>query len=556
MSVLLKQLIEWMEQKSDSLQWLIFALIIALILASSALVLATGGTQVVYVHTMYLPIILASLVFGIRGGILASLIGGLMLGPFVPVDVDTGLMQTQSAWLIRTGFFLLLGILTGAFADLVRFYLRQIRWRLFNNETTQLPNKLSLLQYIEKIKASKDEEVSANHLYLIDVINLEDNVLKLGAKVEALTLGKLAKRLEEDTDDSTACFHLRNGKFALVGGELNEIRPVIHEVLATPISYEGIPLLLNYVWSSVSLNDDVDDTEEYLRRVEVSLTEARRRNQNYFGYTPGLEQFARENVELLGLFKRALDDNDLYLHYQPKYRFSDQNTFSIEALVRWNDPLRGLISPGKFIPLVEDSSLIDPLTLWVIDRALADFTSLQREQINLESVAVNISAINLLADNFVENIRAMLAKHRLNPSVLELELTENAVMSDINDAVLVLNKIADYNIKLSIDDYGTGFSSLQYLDRLPISSLKIDQMFVKNMLADPNKHHIVETTAELAKRLELSLIAEGVESQEMEDALVDLGCEYGQGFHFGRPMSLPDLKKFLKQREEKEPLSP
>lgn len=540
----LKELIEWLEHESALVKWLMFVLIIALATASTTIVLATGGTRAVYVHTMYIPVVMASLVFGVRGGVATGILGGLLLGPYVPVETETSQMQGQSTWIIRMAFFLLVGALVGTFSDLVRYYLKQIRWKLFNDESTKLPNKYSLLDYLAKIKTHGNDS-SVSWLYLFDVTNLEDHVLRLGPKVESLALIKLSNRLQEKLDESARSFHIHNNKIALLGGELEEIKPLITEALSHPVTYEGIPLLLNYTWSSVALDDDVNDIEEYLRRVEVSLMEARKRKRSHFSYTPGLEQHARQNVELLGLFKNALDNNGLSLHYQPKYRLSDRDTIAVEALIRWTDPLRGFISPGDFIPLVEDSFLIDPLTLWVIDRALSDLVILRNKGIILHSVAVNISTVNLMADNFTESITSILDKHQVDASSLELELTENAVMSDINQAVSILNEISNSNIAISIDDFGTGFSSLQYLDRLPINSVKIDQMFIKNMLTDPSKNHIVETTIELARRLNLNTIAEGVETQDMEDQLVRYGCEIGQGFHYCKPLSLPDLENFL-----------
>ena len=543
----IKELIDWLEHRSVFIKWLIFALIVVLGLLSNQLVLSSGGTRNVFVHTMYIPVVLASLAFGMTGGIVSALIGGLLLGPGVPVDTATGQLQTDSAWIFRTGFFLLVGIMIGASSDLIRMHLRQMRWRLHFDELSQLPNKHSLLVRLDKLLAGGQEACTSRHLYLIDIGNLEENILKLGPRVKKLVICKLAERLQAEFEEDAEYFHIRGMQIGLIGGEPEDVGPAIDKVLSRPVIYEGIPLLLNYVWASVGLDEELDDSEVILRRAEVSVTEAYNRGAPSFQYIPGLEQHARRNVELLGLFKSALDGNSLNLHYQPKYHLSNRQTHSVEALLRWIDPLQGFISPGEFIPLVENSSLIHPMTLWVIDRALSDLVSLRKDGISLTSVAVNISAVNLMADDFVESVRRIVDKHEVEPGSLELELTENAVMKDVTKAVATLNQISNAGISISIDDFGTGFSSLQYLDQLPIESVKIDQLFVRNMLADGSKLSIIEATTDLAKRMALSTVAEGIETQQIEDRLAAAGCHYGQGFHYSKPLPFQQLCDFLLQ---------
>ncbi len=543
----LTNLIEWLEPRSFVTRWIMFGLIILLAVASTSLVLATGGTRTVFVHTMYVPIVMASLVFGIRGGIAAALLGGLLLGPLVPIETSTGQLQSSTSWIFRIGFFLLFGFITGTFSDLVRLYTGEIRWQLLHDESTRLPNKHSLLKSIREHQASSNQESKPMQLYLVDILNLQDNALKLGSGVGNLILCKLVQRLKNTINAAGDCFYVRDSQIAIIAEDTDDIKPAISNALSESINYEGIPLLLKFVWSCTNLNDALDDEHEHLRRVEVCLTEARNRNLSFFQYTPGLEQHARKNIELLGLFKHALDSNMLSLHYQPKYEFQKRNIYSVEALIRWSDPLRGFVPPGEFIPLIEDSELIHPLTLWVIDKALQDLAELRQEGIHLESVAVNISVANLTANQFLTEVLSLLEKHQLSPSSLELELTENAVMNDIDHAVATLNEIAAKGIAISIDDFGTGFSSLQYLDRMPIKSIKLDQLFIKNMLTDYRKCHIVETTTDLARKLELNLVAEGVETEEVETKLFSLGCQYGQGFFFSKPLPFAGLKAMMLQ---------
>lgn len=557
----LKAVYEWVEERSRLFQSVVLLLIIASLLLSTILVYRTGGSFVVYTHTMYVPVVLAGLVFGVPGGVLVALIGGVMLGPFMPLDVATGTPQTTLNWTFRLTYFLLIAIIVGGSSELIKGYINQIRWRLLHSGTSELPNREALTRTVDRILKQRllvsakgadngNDNRAIQSLYLIDIVNLNELSLKLGTAFEPVAIESIINALENSLPEGADLYQVRTNRFAILnptaGPEVEaEISRAVDRVVNTPVDFEGIPLLLHCVWSLVILDDARLTANDYLRRLEIALNEARQRKLNHFRYSRSLSLTSKHNLEILGLLKHALDQNALGLRFQPKYRLSDRSVRGVETLLHWSDPSRGVIPTGEFIGLAENSLLVTPLTLWVVEKAVSDLVTLEDEGHQLSSIAVNISATNLGHIAFVEGVKKIIANYRLPANKLELELTESAVVSDLDVAIAALTDLADHGVKISVDDFGTGFSSLQYLDRLPVSAVKIDQSFIRTMLSNDNNRHIVESTVALAHKLGLEVIAEGIESLDVEQALLSVDCDVGQGYFFCKPLSLDKLRPFL-----------
>jgi len=220
---------------------------------------------------------------------------------------------------------------------------------------------------------------------------------------------------------------------------------------------------------------------------------------------------------------------------------------SVEALLRWNHPTRGLVGPDEFIPLAQQTGLIKPLTLYVLDHALSQCRAWQRAGMTL-GVAVNLSVRNLLDAEFPDQVSELLGKWRVDPSLLELEITESTVLSDPVRTKRVLDKLSAMGIALSIDDFGTGYSSLSYLSQLPVNEIKIDRTFVMNMAESDNDAVIVRSTIDLARNLGLHVVAEGVETEQAWDQLSELGCTLAQGYYLSRPVPAAELTDWLMRR--------
>lgn len=245
----------------------------------------------------------------------------------------------------------------------------------------------------------------------------------------------------------------------------------------------------------------------------------------------------QRRFSLLGEFGAALERNDqLSLVFQPRIDLVSGACVGAEALLRWNHPTLGAVSPSEFIPVIEQTSIVRAATAWVLDTALAQLAKWQREGMTL-TMSVNVSSANLTECDFAERVIASLVRHGIAPTMLELEITESAVLENQSQVAALLKKIADTGIKLAIDDFGTGYSSMSYMQNLPVDVVKIDQSFIRNMMSDTRTDVLVATMIRMSHALGYRVVAEGVETADMLPRLRQLGCEEVQGYAFGRPMS-------------------
>ncbi len=246
----------------------------------------------------------------------------------------------------------------------------------------------------------------------------------------------------------------------------------------------------------------------------------------------------------MGELRRALDQRELVLYYQPKAVLADGEVHAVEALLRWQHPARGLVPPDEFIPMAQQTGLIKPLTLYVIDEALRQCRAWLENDLRL-AIAVNLSARNLVDADFPSQVEGLLARWEIEPGLLEFEITESAMFTDPGRTKLILEQLSAMGIRLSVDDFGTGYSSLAYLKRLPVSEIKVDRSFVMNMDEDEDDATIVRSTIDLGRNLGLDVVAEGVESKQVWDRLRALGCTTAQGYYLSRPVPAPELVAWL-----------
>ena len=293
------------------------------------------------------------------------------------------------------------------------------------------------------------------------------------------------------------------------------------------------------------------DPETLLQRADVAMYRAKDQRTGYALYSAEQDASDPGRLALIGELRRAISDDELVLHYQPKVDLESGVVKGVEALVRWRHAERGLLPPGDFVPLAEHTGLIRPLTLWVLDRALRQSSGWIEEGRQL-TVAVNLAVTSLLDPELAGDVSGLLSKHGVPAELLILEITEDSVMKDPVRAVEVLEKLKALGVRLSMDDFGTGYSSLAYLRRLPIDELKIDKGFVIQMDAHPEDEMIVRSTIDLARNLRLVVVAEGVESAQTLGRLRSLACDEAQGFHLSRPVPGDELAHWLAEREARQ----
>jgi EAL domain-containing protein (putative c-di-GMP-specific phosphodiesterase class I) len=291
------------------------------------------------------------------------------------------------------------------------------------------------------------------------------------------------------------------------------------------------------------------DADELIRKMDVAMNEAKKTGNNYAIYSESQDQDAPRRLALAGDLRRAIENDELELHYQPKIDIRTGKVCGTEALARWHHPVHGVLSPVEFIPLAEHTGLIHPLTEWALETAMRQSHD-WREAGLLIPVAVNLSARNLRDPRLQDKIKDRCLAWGIAPGMLELEITESDIMEDPAGALEMLTRLHEQGMPIHIDDFGTGYSSLSYLQKLPVDTLKIDKSFVADMLFNKDSATIVRSTIKLAHDLGMKVIAEGVEEKAMFSRLRTMGCDVAQGFYFGQPMPEERFRHWLKHFSE------
>ncbi len=546
-------LFQWLRQNQRGIRLAALPLFALLMAGIYLLVYATGGIKYVYSHSMYVPVLLAGFVFGVRGGIVVGILGGIALGPFMPIDVLTGEPQKTVNWLYRTGFFTLTGILSGAASDTVRYHLENLKWIARHDASTGMENRTALLDDLREAARKK----SVSDSFVMAVVSLE-NVMELksafGFEIIEEVIRQSAARFEARNPRKTKIYRTDTEQIGLFmsDGKAEDIVLLIEglaESSRQPFLFNGIPVHVDSRVGYVIFGEISEAPEVYLQRAESALIDAHKKAQDFVAYTPRLNIAAKETLSMLGALTRAVEQGQLSLHYQPKVDMATGRVHSAEALMRWHHPEHGDVSPGVFIPRAEQSTLIHFVTGFALNEAMKQMVRWRQAGIHIP-VAVNISPRNLSHPDFSEMVLRLLEQHKLDGSHLELEVTEGALMTDIDHTITELNRLARADITIAIDDFGTGHSSLQYLHQLPISYIKVDQSFVRRVTADAGATHIVAAAVALAHKMNIKAIAEGVEDKETYDLLGSVGCDVAQGFWISRPLSADDFAGWCGQHKE------
>ncbi|MFT7052801.1 MAG: EAL domain-containing protein (putative c-di-GMP-specific phosphodiesterase class I) [Psychromonas sp.] len=542
------RLFEWIERYQLNIKIFMVPMLGVLIGSVYILVYMTGGIKFVYSHSMYVPIVLSGLVFGARGGILVGLIGGIVLGPFMPIDVVTGEPQKMINWLYRTGFFTIIAFISGVAWDGVKTHIIQLNWISQHNTFTRLPNQLALLKKMPLIAKEK----SSHSVLILAVISLENsmelnNAFGLGVIPEIIQ--QLAKRLEH-IGIKNYTYQIETSQLVILAADrAQETEAIYHEiggVCRESFIFNEILIHVDMRMGIREFSQVVQAPIIYLQEAIRALAVAQERKIDRVTYSAEIKNHDTENIAFLGELKKAIGKGELSMHYQPKIDIPTGNIHSVEALMRWNHPEKGNIPPGLFIPRAEQSTLIHLLTEFALDEAIKQIVQWRQYDINIP-VAVNISINDLLHPGFYNLIANILDKYGVSGEFLELELTEGVMIIDMEKSISELMKLKKLKISFSIDDFGTGYSSLQYLHLLPISFIKIDQSFVSMLPTERHGVSIVETTTMLANKMGIKSIAEGVENKESYEFLKNIGCDIAQGYLISRPLPADDFTKFYLQ---------
>jgi predicted signal transduction protein with EAL and GGDEF domain len=286
--------------------------------------------------------------------------------------------------------------------------------------------------------------------------------------------------------------------------------------------------------------------EDLLKHADIAMYQAKKAGRNVMRFfDPQMQDAIRVRLDIERDLRKAIDQNQLQLYYQIQVDIAG-NPLGAEALIRWIHPERGMISPFHFIPLAEETGLILPIGQWVLDTACAQLKAWEKDLATRQlTISVNVSAKQFRQYDFVAQIKATLKRHKINPKLLKLEITESILLDNVEEIIATMNALQDIGIHFSLDDFGTGYSSLQYLKRLPLHQLKIDQSFVRDIVANGSDKAIVRTIIAMAQSMELEVIAEGVETDAQLAFLRNYGCKHYQGYLFGKPVPIEQFETAL-----------
>mgnify|MGYP003108966901 CR=1 FL=1 len=541
----------WIDQHNRRIRLLATPLLFAFMISVYFIVMNTGGIKYVFSHSMYLPIIFSAVIFGALGGLAAALVAGIILGPFVPIDTLTGEAQLTVNWVYRMGFFALIGTTVGLASDGIRSYIKHLRWSVRHDAASYLPNRFALEADIKVLstRANKEAVQYPYCLTMISLANSKEIETSFGMTALDHILMQMSSRIKKETPADTVVYRTSIDQLCLLIVESKHLEiknfcKRLRKYFQEPFRFNALQLHGDIQIGVVKFDRILQSPSYYIQKASAATLQAEISNApNILELNQGSDSAIVENIELLGRLKEALDSRQLQLHYQPKIDLHTGAIKHAEALMRWRHPTLGAIPPAKFIPRAERSTLINRLTEFAIDEALRQVVRWKKAGFSLK-VAVNISAQNLTQPNFVYQVMSLLTKHGLDGSSLELELTENSLMHNVNNAIEVLTKLTKLGIVVSIDDFGTGYSSLQYLQKLPVSIIKIDKSFILNLASDDGSRYIVDAAVNLAHKIGMKVVAEGVEDQQSLNILKQMGCDFAQGFFISHPLPAKEFAKW------------
>ena len=393
-------------------------------------------------------------------------------------------------------------------------------------------------------------------LMFVDVDRFKQVNDSFGHGFGDVLLNAIAVRLKNSARDSDTVARLGGDEFAILMDNLNgaEDTKVIAQRIVDSMQ-EPLQILGHTLSISVSIGitifptDDTDVTV-LLTKADTAMYDAKSSGRNgYRSYAPGLSMYNPEQLSLETELRSAVKNNEFVLHYQPKINLNSGEVIGVEALIRWQHPTRGLLSPVHFIPLAEESGLIVEIGYWVLRQACIQHCQWNEAGLPHIHVAINISALQFSKGGFLDTVRSVIAETGINPRYIEIELTESMLMQNAASTLEILNELKMIGVRLSIDDFGTGYSNLSYLKKFPIDCLKIDQSFIRDIDTTPVNESIVRAIVALANSMSMETIAEGTESESELDVVKRCLCDGAQGFHYAKPLTADDLSNWLKNPE-------
>ncbi|MEH2294374.1 putative bifunctional diguanylate cyclase/phosphodiesterase [Nostoc sp.] len=423
------------------------------------------------------------------------------------------------------------------------------------DDLTGLPNRDLFCDRLHEILSQPENNQRLVAIFLLSIDDFTAMSHGLEHHITNLLLRAVAQRLSTCMVQTDILAHLSGDEFAIARMDIVSFESVIKlsqllsSNLSKPFFVEGN---LIHITASMGITinglNDLNSVDQLLQQAHMALYQAKQQGRSqYQYYSPEINAQLQERLTLENELHGALKRNEMLVYYQPLIDLQNGQITGMEALVRWQHPTLGLISPAKFIPIAEANGLIVPIDQWVLRTACAQNRAWQLAGFNPIRISVNLSARQFEQPNLVDVVSQILQETGLKASYLELEVTESFLMGDIERSIKTLKQLRELGIWLALDDFGTGYSSLNYLKRFPVNMLKIDQSFVQDVISNPDSTAITDAIIALAKSLRLKITAEGVETKEQLDYLQMQGCDEGQGYYFSRPVPADIITPMLQE---------
>lgn len=429
----------------------------------------------------------------------------------------------------------------------------RFEWLAHHDPLTDLPNRTLLRDRLQQAMARALRAGKRAALMFLDLDRFKNINDSLGHAFGDQVLRAVASRLRTCVRDTDTVARLGGDEFLLVlecvenDQDVGVVARKIIDKLSTPLEVQSQTLSTGASIGIALYPEDGIDVDSLLKNADSAMYHAKESGRSAFRFfTESMNLSAIDRLRMENALRQALDNSELSLHYQLQVELTTTRVLGVEALLRWNNPVLGNVSPARFIPVAEESGLIVPIGEWVLNEACAQASDWRDEGIRDITVAVNLSALQFRRTDIVAKVRAALDRYGIPAGMLELELTESQLMHNVEEVMRTMNELKALGVKLSIDDFGTGYSSLSYLKRFPVDRLKVDRSFVNDVADDPDDAAIVRTIIQLGRSLKLDVIAEGVETPAQLDFLTMEGCHSAQGYLFAKPMAVAQVTPLLR----------
>ena len=514
---------------------------ISLLLAAAFLIVfLTDGTRNVYLQLFYIPLILSAYYWGVKGGISAAIISGIILGPFMPLSVSEGIMQSTSNWVIRLLIYMLIGYIIGyAFNRMARLD-REAQERNLINLLTGIYNTNKLLIDLEK----RIEEGEKFTLISIKLTNIESIEKYLDYKIVEEIIKGLVSGLEHRCGKD-AIYSSSNDEIILIACSNCKYRENVNNTIkkySNPVKVKNYTFRLALKIGMYDYNGGYESPIEIFNKARIAYEQGDSKESGIYYYKDELEEQRREALEITGSLLEAIKKNELYLVYQPKINIIDNSIVGVEVLVRWDRGDKKPLGPSVFIVIAEEIGYIREISRFIINNAITQIIEWKNKGIKI-NYSINLSAKELCDKDFMEWTKQFFKDNEIDKSMFEIEITERVLAKEGKKVFDILQNLRNMGYKVSIDDFGTGFNSLMSAVEFPVDTLKIDKYFIDSL----NRYDIREIVSAIIKyahKLKIKVIAEGVETERQLKVLRRLKCDMVQGYYYSKPLLPDEFERF------------